>query len=975
MADKNKTPTFAVGQAGKKEVKKLLLRSKNPAATITNFQKTRSLHSMFARAFGTKPRHIDDADKGDSDKALESLDTDSVLTFLGHLGVSRFEVHKRIADSLQKQLEEEIRKIGSGNQEPLLSLLKTCWHPATTVPEFRPILWAVLKQLGEQTPPAVLNALGERESPDSQQLKHVEIFRPLPPLLKRLVWEADWEDKVTISKEVTVNNPKEYLKLVQSTLLHSTAQPIVEKYCSTEALVDSAGKFYVTSALERRVLTTQRRALAHTSTTSSATPSTTSTTTALLGKTAVASGSAPVPSSSSEPLLASGKAVSQLRQLLGDTAGGTASYRPKLLHALLCMLMAHHGAQAPKILTGAHLHCTLVTDILLSAGGPLPKIYTHLHSLARVLDEAVKNGVFSDKDLIMVQEALKSIYSAEQAEEDEGESNEQVEKVEDVKKAKKDIPKADGKETKPTTFLQRQLNRIITAGLQAMKECDPQSLFLNPVTDAIAPGYSKVIKKPMSISTMENKIDSNAYSSIEEWNSDVKLMFKNCVDYNRGTAGQWFRGEAGRQLKVFKDEIVPQAKKLYQIELKKRNPDEEDLKRKREEEPKAPEIAPLPVLAKKRKIIETQEYTLSMPALASMLLADPFVVRLLLDRVLRCLRIDVVRGTSIPASHSVIPSLLQLLHMAKWSTQICAVRGRRYLVPDAGLKLPEAIDALEAMAPYDCLRRYLPLLMHLSLEAELDKRVAIGGDLNSVADSLARPPSPNVVLERDSPPHQVVVALLEGLLVHVCLPGNSQDVSLSVTFGKFAKVLQQLAGTLWDERSFFVCLVPTILRHKARLNRVVRDTIVSTWIGWLTSFEADDSSSKKRKKKGSITSAGHEYLLILFNEWASFGNLLMPRDLLLKVSLELVDAVNKTETAPERKFLHLWMQEDAKDFEPIKQQYKKMMSLLPETHSSQWKVAVGINKTSEVELASPPVLESIEKDVTEEDSDNQMEED
>lgn len=945
MADKSKAPSFLVGQAGKRDVRKILSRSKNPPATITNFQKTRSLNSMFARAFGTAPRHAAEDDDNESDAVVESLDTDSVLKFLGHLGVTQFDAHKRIADALQKQLEEEIRKVGSGNQQPLLNLLKNCWHPATTVPELRPILWSVLKQLGDQTPLAVLNALGERESPESQQLKHAEIFRPLPPLLKRLVWEADWDDKVPVSKEVTVNNPKEYLKLVRSTLLHGTVQPLVDKYCSTEALLESAGKLFVTSAVERRVLTNQRRALAHTSTTTTAGVTASATTTAILGKTSAANANAAVGSSSStEPLLKSGKAVSQLRHLLGDTAGGTASYRPKLLHALLSMLMAHHGAQAPKILTAAHLHCTLVADILLSAGGPLPKIYTHVHALARILDEAVKNGFFSDKDLIEVQATLKQIYAAEQAEDEVGDTASAAPKEEEKKN---DESKETKSPAKPTTFLQRQLNRIITAGLQAMKESDPQNLFLNPVTDAIAPGYSNVIKKPMSISTMESKIDNNVYHSIEDWITDVKLMFKNCVDYNRGKAGQWFRGEADRQLKVFKAEIVPQAKKLYEAELKKRNPDDDDLKRKRQEEPKEPPMTPLAAVAKKRKVVETQECTLSMPALASMLLADPFVVRLLLDRVLRCLRVDVLRGFSIPASHAVVPSLLQLLHMAKWSTQICAVRGRRYLIPDSGLMAPEAVDALEAMIPFDSLRRYLPVLMQLSLEAELDKRVAVGGDLNPVADSLSRAPIPTVTLDKESPPYQVVVALLEGLFVHVCLPGNSQEFSLSLTFAKFSKTLQQLAGTIWDERAFFVSLVPTILRHKTRLNRTVRDTIISTWTGWVT--DADGGGSKKKKKKGSMTSAGHEYLVLLFNEWASLGNLLMPRDLLLKVSTELVEAVNKTETSPDRQFLYMWKHDASKEFEPIRKQYERLLSLLPESHSSQWKDTIGIGKSLDSE--------------------------
>ena len=942
MADKEKKKTFSIGRDAKREVRRALRESTNPEETIQNFQKTRSLHSMFAQAFGTIPQHaVKEEKQGRDDKEVESLDTDSVLTFLTHLGVSQHEVHKRIADQLQKQLEDEIRR--ANHQEALLNLLRNSWRYATKVPELRPILWAILKQLGDRTPLPMLQALGERES--DGKLKHPEIFRPLPPLLKRLVWEADWDKKVPIEMEKSVNDPKQYLKVVQSTLLYETVHPLVENYCSTEVLVENAGKFFATSANERRILTTQRRALASTAAATSKSTISSTTTTALLGKAA----SGTTPSSSSETLLSSGKAVSQIRQLLGDTASGTASYRPKSLHAVLSMLMARHGAQAPKILTGCHLHCTLVADILLSAGGPLPKIYSNVHTLARILDDAVRNGQFTDSDLVKVQKTLKQIYEGELAEEEKdgkGTENKSKKKNSDGTNSSEESDDEESKKNVPTTFLKRQLNRIITAGINAMKDSDPRNLFLNPVTDAIAPGYSKIIKKPMCIDMMERKIDNNAYNSIQEWDSDVRLMFKNCVDYNRGKAGQWFRMEANRQLKVYRDEILGQANNLYKKELQLRNPNDELRKRKREEEEKkkAEAVVPLPPVSKKRKI-DAQDYTLSMPALASMLLADPFVVRLLLDRALRSLRIDVLKGTTLPVAHTVIPSILQLLYMAEWSTQICALRGHRYVVPDPGLVSPESVEALEAMVPYDSLRRYLPVLMHLLLEAEFDKRLSIGGDLNPVANHLPRPPLPSFTTEEGSPPMQVAVALLEGAFVHVCLPGYSQEASLSLTFNKFAQTLKELTVSVWEERAFFVSLVPIILRHKARLNRAARDSMISTWMHLLRAPENDaTSNSKKQKRNGSITSAAHEYFVLLLNEWASLGNLLMPRDLLLKTSIELVETVNKTEETPGRKFAELWQAEDAKDFEAIKKQYERMLSLLPESHGLQWREAVGLEK-------------------------------
>jgi hypothetical protein len=522
MSDKTKPPAFLIGPKAQREVRSALAKSRNPAETITQYQRTHSLHSMIAKAFGTTPIYAsnngpigdgntrgyatatsDDTAKKNSVE-VETLDTDSVLKFLGHLGVSQYEVHKRVGDALQKQLEDELRKVTA--QGPLLNLLQNCWPYATSNSEFRPILWAVLRQLGENTPIPVLQALAERDK-KTGQLKHVDIFRPLPPLLKRLCWEADWTEKIPVELE---NSPetssKQYLKMVQATLLYETMHPLIDAYTSTPFLVHSSDKFFVYSALERKVQTSQRRALINTTSIAMSptrvTPS--GAASSLLGKSSNSSSKATETTTGStnlsDSLAQAGKAVSQIRGMLSDTRSGSASYRPQLLHAIVSILMAEHGALAAASATGTeqgllagqpHLHCTLVADILLSTSGPLPKEYANVHTLARILDDAVARGVFTDDDLLKVQETLKLVFNSEHYISDNTDGNDNGSPKKKKQKTQKqddgDV-KATNSKNEPNKSLIRQLNQIIISGLTAMKESDPQSLFLNPVTDAIAPG-------------------------------------------------------------------------------------------------------------------------------------------------------------------------------------------------------------------------------------------------------------------------------------------------------------------------------------------------------------------------------------------------------------------------------------------------------------------------------------------------------
>jgi hypothetical protein len=514
--------------------------------------------------------------------------------------------------------------------------------------------------------------------------------------------------------------------------------------------------------------------------------------------------------------------------------------------------------------------------------------------------------------------------------------------------------------------------------------------------------------------------------------SDVQLMFQNCVEYNKGASGQWFRGEAQRQKKVFREEILPQARQLYQSEIVNRktplNLDEEDKAaaasdRKRKVEALAASLAaggsvtaaatastlaiqPLPAVTKKRKKDKESEYLPSMPALALMLLADPFVVRIVLARVLRELRASVVGGNSVPAAHAAIPSLLQLLHMAHWSSQICAIRGKRYFVPGSGIMLENQsnTDASSqdptTLVPFATLRQDTPLVLRLLLEAELDKRMVVGGDLYDASQASIMAvslPSPIQIRQWGGESvngennttrtyyMQVAVSLLQAALVHVCQPAEN-DTSLAMTFPKFATALEQIESpaALMGDSVFFKCLISAILRHKQRLKPVARDAIVHSWMGWLhvatqsnssSSSSSAGSGSKKKRKRGCMTMAVHECLITLLNDWSSIGNLLLPRDTLLQLAADIVQTANDSEVSDERKFAHLWnlsLSFQAKDqkgtmvdpptlvaeFSAVYKQYQRLLKTLPAVNATQWKEQVGIGQPAAEEEAAAEAASS-----------------
>ncbi|KAI5151253.1 hypothetical protein ENBRE01_2006 [Enteropsectra breve] len=88
----------------------------------------------------------------------------------------------------------------------------------------------------------------------------------------------------------------------------------------------------------------------------------------------------------------------------------------------------------------------------------------------------------------------------------------------------------DGTTLPMTDAMYKHCSAIITK-VKRNKDVFP---FLEPV-DPVAldiPDYPEKIKNPMDISTIRRKLDAGKYRTVEDFNSDFKLMFSNCYVYN-----------------------------------------------------------------------------------------------------------------------------------------------------------------------------------------------------------------------------------------------------------------------------------------------------------------------------------------------------------------------------------------------------------------------------------------------------------
>lgn len=68
--------------------------------------------------------------------------------------------------------------------------------------------------------------------------------------------------------------------------------------------------------------------------------------------------------------------------------------------------------------------------------------------------------------------------------------------------------------------------------LSGLRRQEDSWIFEDPVTESIAPGYHEQISMPMDYVTVESRLEKKHYTTREEFETDIKLIFNNCIEYN-----------------------------------------------------------------------------------------------------------------------------------------------------------------------------------------------------------------------------------------------------------------------------------------------------------------------------------------------------------------------------------------------------------------------------------------------------------
>jgi len=82
----------------------------------------------------------------------------------------------------------------------------------------------------------------------------------------------------------------------------------------------------------------------------------------------------------------------------------------------------------------------------------------------------------------------------------------------------------------------RKIKNVAKAIVKATKEKDLEEVFLEPISEEDVPGYCEIVKQPMDLRTIEEKIAT--YKHIDQLREDLCLMFENCCYFN-GKGEYW----------------------------------------------------------------------------------------------------------------------------------------------------------------------------------------------------------------------------------------------------------------------------------------------------------------------------------------------------------------------------------------------------------------------------------------------------
>jgi hypothetical protein len=101
---------------------------------------------------------------------------------------------------------------------------------------------------------------------------------------------------------------------------------------------------------------------------------------------------------------------------------------------------------------------------------------------------------------------------------------------------------------------------IIRPVLECLIDLDKKKLFRYPVTLELAPDYLDVIKQPMSFADIIEKLANHRYDNLDEFESDLALIWKNSMTYNKAETGYY---KLAQRLEKAMTELMADAREAH----------------------------------------------------------------------------------------------------------------------------------------------------------------------------------------------------------------------------------------------------------------------------------------------------------------------------------------------------------------------------------------------------------------------------